>query len=691
MRLTLTLITLLFISSIGLAQTVLFNDTFQDDKNKWTLNQNNINSYIKKDKLVIENSDNEKTKWLLNDVFDGTSEIDFDIETTIEVIESSKDNFSYGLVWSCYNDYKYYDVVQLTPDKQTQIYKYQDGTFNYQKKWYKNTKVNGYKRENQIKIEKRANIVKIFINGDLVLQSGSYNYFGSKIGYILDAKMKIEVDELKVTTYPKNIQVVETFSKEVKLNKLPDYISTKEYEELNPVVSADGKILYTTRIHPNNVGDNTKYDIWKSEKNASGQWGELINIGKPLNNGGSNFVISTSPDNNTILLANTYNSDGSSKSDGLSMATKGLNGWNVPTDIIIKDFKNVSNAVSFFMTTDNRVLLLGVENEKSFGLKDIFVSFVNTDGTWSSPMNIGKTINTFEDEANPFLAADGKTMYFSSKGHGGYGYYDLYVTKRLDDSWTNWSAPKNLGNIINSPQSDLFYFVTAKGDKAYISKNSDIYELDNTVKQDPVVLVKGKVYDAKTKQILSAKIEYNNLKTNKMIGTAISDPKTGSYSIVLPYGFNYSFMAGKENYYAITQNVDLSNLKEYKEMEVDLYLTPIEKGAVIRLNNIFFDSGKYDLLSESFAELDILYDLLKDNKNIKIEISGHTDVVGSDSDNMELSKNRANSVLKYLVGKGITLDRVVSKGYGETKFVAPNTTEEGRQLNRRVEFVILEK
>ena len=178
MRFTFTLIIFLFVSSLGLAQTVLFHDTFQDDKNKWTLSQNNITSYIKNDKLVIENSDNEKTKWLLNDVFTDTGEIDFDIETTITVLESSKDNFSYGLVWSCYNDYNYYDVVQLTPDKQNQVYQYQKGSFNYQQNWTKNSKINGYKKENTIKIEKRANVVKIYINNDLILQSGKYNYFG---------------------------------------------------------------------------------------------------------------------------------------------------------------------------------------------------------------------------------------------------------------------------------------------------------------------------------------------------------------------------------------------------------------------------------------------------------------------------------------------------------------------------------
>ena len=178
--------------------------------------------------------------------------------------------------------------------------------------------------------------------------------------------------------------------------------------------------------------------------------------------------------------------------------------------------------------------------------------------------------------------------------------------------------------------------------------------------------------------------------TNKELGTAISDPATGAYSIVLPYGQRYSFMAQKEGYYAVTENVDVSSLTDYKEIVVDLYLNPIEKGQTIRLNNIFFDSGKYDLLPESHSELDRLFNVLKDNKGLKIEIGGHTDAVGSDANNMALSNNRANAVMNYLVNKGIAASRLSAKGFGETKFIATNETEEGKQLNRRVEFVILE-
>jgi len=200
--------------------------------------------------------------------------------------------------------------------------------------------------------------------------------------------------------------------------------------------------------------------------------------------------------------------------------------------------------------------------------------------------------------------------------------------------------------------------------------------------------VKGKVYDSKTKEILFAPVKYYNLNTNKELGIARSNPNTGEYKIVLPYGERYSFMAEKEGYYSQTKNIDLTELKAYEEIEVDLYLDPIEKGQVIRLNNIFFDSGKYDLLPTSYAELNKLLELLEKNSKLKIEIAGHTDWIGKDKDNLILSQNRTNAVVNFLVEKGIDKNRLSAKGYGETKFIATNTTKEGQQLNRRVEFEI---
>jgi len=691
MRLTITFFISLLFTTIGVAQTVLLEDLFQKDTRSWTFNGEGFTANVENGKLVLENSHATDSKWRYISITQNTTDVDFDLEATIMLSKTPTEVATYGLVWGMYSDNSDYRVVQLSANKQLQVYHYYGKEFHYEKKWKASNNVSGKGTKNKIKVEKRANIYSVYLNGVLEFQSGENAYYGPSFGFILDAGVKIEVSEFKITERPFSINVVKEFNPNLKMERLPETVSSKAIEETNPVISADGNVLYFDRKdNPLNVGGPLD-DIWYSERDKNGKWQEAKNIGRPLNNNESNFVISSSPDNNTLLLGNKYLPDGvTSNGGGVSITQKNQTGWAIPKDVVVENYVNTNVYVGYFLSNDNKHLLMTVERPEGYGYKDIYVSYVKEDGSFSKPENLGNVVNTFAEEVNPFLASDGKTLYFASEGHPGYGYFDLFVTKRLDDTWKNWSKPENLGKIINSTGYDLSIFLSAKGDKAYVGREKDIWEIDNTVKQDPVILVKGKVYDAKTKQILSAKIEYNNLKTNKMMGTAISDPTTGSYMIVLPYGFNYSFMADKENYYAITQNVDLTNLNEYKEMEVDLYLTPIEKGAVIRLNNIFFDSGKYDLLSESFAELDILKGLLTSNKNIKIEIAGHTDAVGSDLENMELSKNRANAVLKYLVSKGVSSNRIVATGYGETKFISNNTTEEGKKLNRRVEFVILE-
>lgn len=683
---------LVLVSQSIFSQKVIYHDTFENNKGNWETTNTNYKSYLKDGKLIIENNDASALKWHLVSVLESGDAVDFDIEASISVLESEKENLTYGLVWSCYSNNKYYHVVRITPDKQLQLYQYQNGEFDYYEPWTTKKFINKQKKDNHFKVEKRGNLVKVFINGELVHHSGFNDYYGSKAGFILDAKMKIAVNELKVIEYPLSVDVVESYDPNLKMEKLPEYICDKKFSERNPVVSADGNTLYFMRDDCElNIGsDLDKSDAWVSER-VNGKWSQPVNMGRPVNNDNHNFVVSVSPDNNTLLVANTYKENGESKGGGISKTNRTKSGWEVPKEMVIKDFKNKNKFVGYFLAGDNKHLLMAVEREgEGYGKKDLYVSFLENGESWSVPMNLGPVLNSFEEEANPFLAPDGKTLYFSSKGHQGYGSYDLFVSKRLDDTWKNWSKPKNLGNVINSPSSDLSYILSAKGDKAFLSRGGDLYEIVNKVEQDPVVLIKGKVYDSKTNKTLSAPIVYNDLLTDKELGTAISDPTTGSYSIVLPYGKRYSFMAQKEGYYAVTQNVDVANLTTYKEIVVDLYLNPIEKGQTIRLNNIFFDSGKYDLLPESYAELDRLFKVLKDNKGLQIEIGGHTDAVGSDANNMTLSNNRANAVMNYLVKKGINTSRLSAKGFGETKFIATNDTEEGKQLNRRVEFVILE-
>ncbi|HAO47062.1 MAG TPA: hypothetical protein DCQ97_09060, partial [Chitinophagaceae bacterium] len=216
-------------------------------------------------------------------------------------------------------------------------------------------------------------------------------------------------------------------------------------------------------------------------------------------------------------------------------------------------------------------------------------------------------------------------------------------------------------------------------------------------KPNPVVLVNGNVYNAKTKQPLSASLIYETLPDGAEAGNGVSSPVDGSFKIVLPYDKNYSIRASADKFFAISENLNLDSLVKagYKEIHKDLYLVPIEIGQVFRLNNVFFDFDKYSLRPESFVELDRVVGFLNEYPNIEIEMSAHTDSKGSDDYNMTLSDNRAKSVREYILSKGIAAKRIVSQGYGETKPVAPNSNPDGsdnpdgRQLNRRVEFKIL--
>ncbi|HTE10743.1 MAG TPA: OmpA family protein, partial [Chitinophagaceae bacterium] len=206
-----------------------------------------------------------------------------------------------------------------------------------------------------------------------------------------------------------------------------------------------------------------------------------------------------------------------------------------------------------------------------------------------------------------------------------------------------------------------------------------------------VLLVSGNVYNVKTKKPLSASLIYETLPDGAIAGSGISGASDGAFKIVLPYDKNYSIRASADHFFAISENLNLDSLVKagYKEIHKDLYLAPIEIGQVVRLNNVFFDFDKFDLRPESFVELDRVVDLLKENPGIEIEMSAHTDSKGSDDYNMKLSDNRAKSVSQYIISKGIASSRIVSQGYGETKPVAGNETDDGRQLNRRVEFKIM--
>lgn len=487
------------------------------------------------------------------------------------------------------------------------------------------------------------------------------------------------------------------------------------YDELAPKISPDGRQLYFTRkFHPDNVGGfKDGDDIWVSKRISVGKkvnpdtgneeeiydWSPAENIGPPLNTPLNNFIQGITPDGNTLVLANIYNKDGT-QAPGVSFSYKEKEGWSFPEKQIITDFYNLSVNANYYLSNDGRFLLMAIERKDSYGQLDLYVSFRKGDDRWSKPKNLGPHLNTTQNDYSPFLAADGETMFFSSSGHSGYGSEDIFMTRRLDDTWENWSEPQNLGEGINTSESDSKYNIPASGEYAYFtsSKNSigkkDIYriKLPAIIKPKPVVLISGRVLNERNmKPVGGARITYEILPEGEEVGIARSDPNTGEYKIILPAGKNYGFRALAAGYYSMSSNLDLTDTKEYAEIEKDLKLAPIEVGMVFTLNNIFFEFAKSNLLPESYPELQRVFQMMVDNPTLNVEISGHTDDVGTDETNMKLSKARAQSVVDYLIKSGIAESRIVAKGYGETRPVAFNNSEEGRAMNRRVEFKILGK
>jgi outer membrane protein OmpA-like peptidoglycan-associated protein len=478
---------------------------------------------------------------------------------------------------------------------------------------------------------------------------------------------------------------------------LGDAINSKNAEG-HSVVSADGKEMYFWRALYRQSIDKTVQSAWYSKQDTTGKWLPAKYMGKPFNTGlMSSGIFNVSPDNNSILIRG-YFKYGDRIDNGCSMVTRSARGWNDPVGLDIPGYNEMSKGKfqGAFLMPDGKGLVIYLSETEGSGDNDLYVSFKNEDGTYTRPAYI-KGLNTAADESTPFLASDNKTLYFSSDRPGTLGDNDIWKTTRTDDTWMNWTEPQNLGPTINSNDWDAYFSLDAKGEYAYMtsSKNSlgesDIVKIKLAVenKPQPVVLVKGKVLNKNTSLPVEANISYENITNSVNEGVAISNPLTGEYQIALPYGINYGFSAAAPNYISIADNIDLTAVSEYKEIVRDLYLVPLETGQVIRINNIFFETAKAELKTESFSELDRLYKLMVQNPSMEIALGGHTDNVGSEEANQKLSTDRSKSVFDYLVSKGIAASRITTAGYGKSKPVSDNSTEEGRALNRRVEFTIM--
>ncbi len=483
----------------------------------------------------------------------------------------------------------------------------------------------------------------------------------------------------------------------IKTIAFPSQINTKEGGEYTPVITADERYIYFCgRNRKDNIGGEDVYGAnFKSRSPAK--------VVSELSSANSNDApVSISTDGTSMMLF---------KDGKLYSSEKTNYGWNNAIELSNEINSSIWQADANISSDGNALIFSSIRKgnydyniniqpgtyhgEGNFA-SDIYVSLKNNNDEWQTPVNIGPTINTIYCDRSPFLHPDMKTLYFSSSGHGGLGDLDVYKSTRLNDScWNCWSEPINMGKEINSFGSDWGYRISTNGEKAYFSKsstenNEDIYwlNLPPHLRPDFVATVSGKLLDKNNKPV-AAEIIWEDLQTGKSVGQSKSDPSDGSFFIVLPLGKIYGYYVDKDEYFPLSNNLDLTKEKKAKDVEENIDLVTfkemIEKGIAVPVNNLFFYVSAHELLPASLPELKRIAKIIK-LKKIKVEISGHSDNTGTEDYNQKLSELRANAVKLFLIKEGCNSDMLSTIGYGSSKPIDLTDTEEGRSRNRRFEL-----
>ena len=477
--------------------------------------------------------------------------------------------------------------------------------------------------------------------------------------------------------------------------------------EYVPTISGDGEVLYFCgRDRPDNIGGE---DIFES-RNVGGRWMAAMPVNDLCSSSDHDAPVHLSTDGTELYLFR----------NGDLMHTRRTGyGWEAPSDL--GEPINVGSWNSDAqLTADGQALLFTSQRDGGYNVDkadfrneyptDIYVSERKPDGGWGPPINLGAVINTTGCERTPFLHPDMRTLYFSSDGHGGLGRLDVYRTRRLsEDSWTHWSPPENLGKEINGVGRDWGYKFSTDGTWAYFSgseggsgnfsasaqEDQQLYRVNipPRLRPDHVATVKGQLLDSDNKPV-SAKLVWEDLSTATRMGEAHSDPADGSYFITLPMGRIYGYYTDTKAFFPISGNLDLRDAEQAEERVDTIRLFTLDElvaeGRAMPINNIFFEFGRKDLLPFSVPELRRVAAILKEH-GLRVEVAGHTDDVGTDAMNQELSEWRAATVRNFLVRQGCDPDQLTTIGYGKSRPVADNTTDAGRALNRRVEMRFMEE
>lgn len=468
-----------------------------------------------------------------------------------------------------------------------------------------------------------------------------------------------------------------------------------QYDDYHPSITVDDNTLIFTTNLPTNNPRIKQEDLFSAQK-SNGQWNKSVPLSS-INTKTNEGAQSITADGKTMFFTICGAPNGHGSCD-IYMSKKVGNNWIKPQNLgepINSKYWESQPSCS----ADGRTLYFTSNRPNGFGKKDLYVSYLQSNGQWSKPANLGPEINTKYDDESPYIHADGVTLYYATDGRPGMGKKDICGTKKLDK--TTWATPKNLGYPINTNDDESHLIINAEGTKGYIASNRyggnggfDIYEfsIDDSfiVKPSPVTYVQCIVFDANTKAKLGAKIILSDIETNEKVFISTSDQLSGECIVPFTEGREYALSVERPGYVFYSESVSLATFKGADKVEIPLQ--QIIVGNYVVLKNIFFDTDQTTYKKESIPELEAIGRFMKQNPTVHIEIGGHTDNVGNVAYNKKLSENRANTVARDLIQiYGIEQERLTWKGYGDSKPCAPNDTPENRAKNRRTELIITKK
>jgi outer membrane protein OmpA-like peptidoglycan-associated protein len=678
-----------------LPKVYVYYDFLNDNEDWKTFDHQKARAYDKDGKHYLLSKQKEISYQIYNK-YNMDPDRNYYIEMEFAKI-SGPENYGSGLIFNksstkARNEY----VFEISPNQNFCIYEWQNGVYNIVQVWKKCDYINK-NTTNRLGIWAKGGIIYFYINDKLVHQIKCPPFLGPQIGFSVARDTEIAVDKFQIFYIPssESMNLIENAVNGYKKVPLDSNINSAG-DDLFPIISADGKLMFFVRAtNLGSIGIDSRHLFYSEYNDNTKTWSPALPLPGTINQGGRPQVMYISPDKNTIFINATYENGKYIKDEGISVSNRVGKDWSPPEKIEIEEWENFSRYESYVFATGGKVMLLSIYVPGGFGQRDIYVSFCKGD-KWSKPKNIGSVVNTFLDDHVSCLAPDNVTLYYSTAAKPGYGKEDIFVTRRLDDTWLNWSEPKNIGPDINTNGEDNSLVVDAFGEYAYFGDGrkkepGDIVKIQipESARPKPVVIVKGKIFDKYTNEPISASIRYEDLDLKKEVGTALSNNEDGSYILVLPYGVNYDLVATKKGYLTESKIIDLKDTikRGFIEMNIDLYVMPIKTGNSLTLNAVFFEPDKFDLTENSFMELNRLYDIMLENGELIVEIEGHTDygnVTSSEQELITLSLNRAIAVKEYLVSKGISAVRITTVGYGRSRPVVKGNNPANRRVEVRV-------